>query len=204
MNEEGITSPGDLLALLVHRDNSEGDLLIQFRGGGCLSLNIAVPRIRQVPAHTAKLLHHLAQRGKIGLGILEGGVVTGNEVNLLSTQGGQSRTQGLLARGDLNLSSTLRQDLREGNRSSHSLRKGLQPILLKLELLLLLEPDHLSLIQQLILSLFKEGLHISKGGVDVLGGRVVVGVHSPNQGFNLTNGLPQLVLLLLNLVSELY
>jgi len=202
MNEEGITSSCDLLALLVHGDNGEGDPLIQFRGGGCLSLNIAVPRIRQVPAHTAKLLHHLAQRGKIDLGILEGGVVTGDEVNLLSTQGGQSRTQGLLARGDLNLSSTLRQDLREGNRSSHSLRKGLQPILLKLELLLLLKPDHLGLIQQLILSLFKEGLHISKGGVDVVGGRVVVGVHSPNQGFNVTNGLPQLVLPPLNLTNE--
>jgi len=202
MNEEGITSPGDLLALLVHRDNGEGDPLIQFRGGGCLSLNIAVPGIRQVPAHTTKLLHHLAQRGKIGLGILEGGVVTGDEVNLLSAQGGQPRTQSLLARRDLNLSSTFRQDLREGNGSSHSLGEGLQPILLELELLLLLEPDHLSLVQQLILSLFKEGLHISKGGVDVLGGCVVVGVHSPNQGFNVTDGLPQLVLLLLNLVSE--
>ena len=88
MNEEGITSPGDLLALLVHRDNGEGDPLIQFRGGGCLSLKIAVPGIRQVPAHTDKLLHHLAQRGKIGLGILESGVVTGDEVYLLSAQGG--------------------------------------------------------------------------------------------------------------------
>ena len=204
MNEERITSPGDLLALLVHRDNSEGDLLIQFRGGGCLSLNIAVPRIRQVPAHTAKLLHHLAQRGKIGLGILEGGVVTVDEVYFLSTQGGQPRTQGLLARRDLNLSPAFRQDLGEGNGSPHSLRKGLQPILLELELLFLLEPDHLSLIQQLILSLFKEGLHISKGGVDVLGGRVVVGVHSPNQGSKITNGLPQLILPLLNLISALH
>ena len=202
MNEEGITSPGDLLALLVHRDNSKGDPLIQFRGGGCLSLKIAVPGIRQVPAHTAKLLHHLAQRGKIGLGLRKGGVVTGNEVYLLSAQGGQPRTQGLLARGDLNLSPTLRRDLREGNRSPHSLRKGLQPILLELKLLFLLEPDHLGLIQQLILSLFKEGLHISKGGVDVLGGCVVVVVHSPNQGLNLTNGVSQLILLLLNLVSE--
>jgi len=192
MNEEVITSPGD------------GDLLIQFRGGGCLSLKIAVPGIRQVPAHTTKLLHHLVQRGEIGLGILEGGVVTGNEVYLLSTQGGQPRPQRLLARGDLNLSPTFRQDLREGNRSSHSLRKGLQPILLELELLLLLEPDHLSLVQQLILSLFKEGLHISKGGVDVLGGRVVVGVHSANQSFNVTDGLPQLILPLLNLISELH
>jgi len=203
MNEEGITSPCDLFTLLIHGDNGEGDQLIQFRGG-CLSLNEAVPGIRQVPAHTTKLLHHLAQRGKIGLGILKGGVVTGDEVNPLSTQGGQPRMQGLLARRDLNLRPTFRQDLREGNRSSHSLSKGLQPILLKLELLLLLVPDHLSLIQQFILSLFKEGLHISKGGVDVLGGRVVVGIHSPNQGFNYANGHSQLVLLLLNLVSELY
>jgi len=88
MNEEGITSSRNLLALLVHRDNSKGDLIIQFRGGGCLPLEIAVRGIRQVPAHTAKLLHHLAQRGKIGLGIHEGGVVTGDEVNPLSTQGG--------------------------------------------------------------------------------------------------------------------
>jgi len=130
--------------------------------------------------------------------------VTGNEVYLLSTQGGQPRTQGLLARRDLNLSPAFRQDLGEGNGSPHSLRKGLEPILLELELLLLLEPDHLSLVQELILSLFKEGLHISKGGVDVLGGRVVVGIHSPNHGLNVTNGLPQMVLPLLNLISELH
>ena len=65
MNEEGVTSPGDLLALLVHGDNGEGDLLVQFRGGSGLSLEIAVPASGRFPLTPPNSFITLLREGRL-------------------------------------------------------------------------------------------------------------------------------------------
>jgi len=65
MNEEGITSSCDFLALLVHRDNGEGNFIIQFRGGSGLSLEIAVPASGRFPLTPPNSFITLLREGRL-------------------------------------------------------------------------------------------------------------------------------------------
>ena len=70
--------------------------------------------------------------------------------------------------------------------------------LLDFQLLLLLEPDHLSLAQQLIFS-DQRRLWQRKGGCNLLGGLIKGQIHLANQILVFSDGLPQVGLPSLNL-----
>ena len=123
--------------------------------------------------------------------VSEGGIMTGNQVNLCQGQGGQPSQQVLLAGGNLNLGTTLNQGLGEGGGGPHPLSHRLQRVLLDFQLFLLPEPDHLSLAQQVVLPLFKGGLNLGKGGLNLLGGLVKGQIHLANQILVFSDGLFQ-------------